>query len=136
MLGDSVLLCENKPEAKVGEPFLELVRGAIGEPSAEFGKAIADFRCVDDDAFDWSVKDDLGREGVKSHLVRRLELREVVRGRGDGGGFVVFDEEVGVVGDDAVEVTAEEVVGLGVLWTEVKLEAKALLDRRGSVGED
>src|ERR1700693_4486093 len=65
---DCVLLCKGKPVPKVGDPFLCLSRGAIGEPSAEAAFILEDLCRVDDHAPNRGPHDDLPREGVEGHL--------------------------------------------------------------------
>ena len=94
---------------EIGEPFVELVLGAVGEAPDEsvfFFKE--DLGGGDYDATDWGVEDDLTGESVEGHLVIGFVLVEVVIARSGGGGFVVHDEELIVEGDYSIEVAGQD----------------------------
>ena len=143
-----------EPEAKVEQPFIELVASSVGEaPSKAVGLFEEDLGRIDDNAFDRGVEDDLAGEGVEGHLVVWFVLVEVAIAESSAGGFLVHDEELVVEGDDAIEVAAEE-VGLGIvdnlsirakfidiltssiLWPPIKLESEGEFYRWDSVGFD
>lgn len=97
-------------QAKVEQPFVDLVRGAVGEAGDEaVGLGEHDLGGTDYDAADRGMENHLAGEGVEGHLVGRFELIEVVFAGGRGGGFVIHDVEVVVEGNDPIEVAAEEV---------------------------
>lgn len=100
-------------DTKIIDPFVELAGSTVGKTADELiGGLKENLSCIDDDAFDRRIQNDLPSEGIEGHLVVGFELREVVLTGGGGCGLAVHDEELVVEIDDTIEVATEE-VGLG-----------------------
>src|SRR6516225_3294234 len=107
--GFRVVRREGEPVPGVGEPLLKLSIRTEREAAAKSCESDHNLRCIDDNSLNRSSINDLCCEGVKGHLVVGGEAVEIVTSSCSGGSFTVHDIGALGVGDEAVEMPAQQV---------------------------